>query len=1593
MTRLFAALVVGLLVAGPCLPVSVFGQSPAPDAAPVARDLQREFENILRQARAIVVDMQGGATPAGKLTALLALFDQVRAEDLLITEHQVRVASRLQEEGASGTIHRRQADASTAYRDEMDRLVQEMDAIVGLGTGGDPSDLRRALEALIHHLEQQATPQDRTPLGGSLPYRALDLPQTAPQLGAAIVPAYASRALLAPAASDLDEGPEVPLTAEILAQVRALHQNPIEIFELVQNQVEMEFYHGAMKGALETLREKRGNDVDQASLLIALMRASGIPARYVRGVIALSGPQALSWTALSSTRRAAELLTRAGIPFKPVQQGGTIGSFQLEHTWVEIYVPYSNYRGAPLDNAGKAWIPLDPSMKSYQYNAGVDLLAAMNFKADFLVPEYLSGPQTLSPVDVYKKHITDYLTQYRPDLSYDQAVGTRSLQTVSVRLLPSTLPYPTVSVNQEGAALPEGLRHQVRFIAEGENGTSLDVTLPASELLGQRLTLSYVPATVEDQVAVDAFISLDNTPAYLIKLRPVLKVGGVIRGAGEIPIQMGMTHHLTIEIQTPRGTVSLSNSILAGGYYAIGLGLQKATYTPPDVPAPKDTEPGAADLLYRQAVDYLEGWNQAEQAIADILRVVNVRPALSEVMIGSVYNRIVLFGQPQEIDWRGVFVDADLRISEPVPVGADDGAKKEFMRLSGLAGSMLESGILEQNLEADAVSAAKLIQLAHDAGIPVDEIDAANIGVALPLLQTADAVKTEIADAVNQGWHAIIPRTDLTRNIWTGTGYILVDPSTGNGGYFISGSLAGGSTTQSPDDWVKQELKDRFKFANTPPPNKDPTAAAFIEKVPSGDKQNGKVGKKLDKPLVVWVRDRANKPVKGADVTFTILAGGGGFDAAGTKSTTVKTDDLGLARTTPFLGKKTSDDPFYVKAKTTDTYPTQVGQNIVTAKVSGTRGEISIDIPFQLFAYPEDPDHLSKVLGDNNRTIVGTSAGTIRVRVEDKYDNTLSNEKVVFTVLPAVPNTGSLPSNAKNIVIYPQEPPCPIFTPILGECNGVNQLTLATSIFGASVETILGNTVDTLYRVSVAVKENSAVPSQLFTLSSEGVRNFGTGEYSPPTLTMSALHFVNDKGELLNGTKVGTLFPHPLEIVLYMIEDDYLLVPTGTPCGQAPPDPPCYKVQSQETTRIRPVDIQKSGSISFAAQQPDAVTVAKSDETAVVNFRVIQGGGTTNPTVLDQPNQNPGQGRYASNLTVGPNPALNRVEIDATADVWIPSFDLHQGTVTPVITMLQPGQSVFAGLATGFPFTLTQEVFGVRATMVEKRFPVRGLESGSGVTYADFDLNYTIEPAGYRAETVYVDLFEDTGQWIGYVIGNQTSGAGTAKLFQGTEFNYLSKEYRMQAVLNRGSEAEVRSDKMLLKFIHFHVLEPLQDQQPLQNQKILIKNDNGGNPVMPELRAIAAVEGKGINPFLVNTLQICWKARVEYLVHPTKNPERSRDDGFLIPAQDCIHPSVPPLFVINWSVEGGVGSNFGGGFLDITATTNIDGIDVSDIYRGKIEGETFSDTFKNAITPYLENPDGDQTSPTIRSQVGQNKFFRVIATAVPTLFEQSQLVG
>src|SRR5208282_4063565 len=81
-----------------------------------------------------------------------------------------------------------------------------------------------------------------------------------------------------------------PFIQEAAAQ---LDYDPNQIFNFLHTQMGYESYVGSLQGARGTLWSSAGNALDVASLGVALMRASGIPAQYVSGTLSFQQAQTL----------------------------------------------------------------------------------------------------------------------------------------------------------------------------------------------------------------------------------------------------------------------------------------------------------------------------------------------------------------------------------------------------------------------------------------------------------------------------------------------------------------------------------------------------------------------------------------------------------------------------------------------------------------------------------------------------------------------------------------------------------------------------------------------------------------------------------------------------------------------------------------------------------------------------------------------------------------------------------------------------------------------------------------------------------------------------------------------------------------------------------------------------------------------------------------------------------------------------------------------------------------------------------------------------------------------------------------------------
>lgn len=184
----------------------------------------------------------------------------------------------------------------------------------------------------------------------------------------------------APGPADLVATLDAPITPEIQAQADALGNKPVPIFEWVRKNIAFVPSSGSLQGAAGTLQTRRGNAADQSSLLISLLRASGVHARYVTGNVEIEAARAKRWLGVDRIEAVTELFTEGGIPFEAVVSGGSVSAIRFSHVWVEAWIDFAPSRGA-VQRSGDAWVGLDPSYKDLNFDAGLDLATLMALDA------------------------------------------------------------------------------------------------------------------------------------------------------------------------------------------------------------------------------------------------------------------------------------------------------------------------------------------------------------------------------------------------------------------------------------------------------------------------------------------------------------------------------------------------------------------------------------------------------------------------------------------------------------------------------------------------------------------------------------------------------------------------------------------------------------------------------------------------------------------------------------------------------------------------------------------------------------------------------------------------------------------------------------------------------------------------------------------------------------------------------------------------------------------------------------------------------------------------------------------------------------
>jgi transglutaminase-like putative cysteine protease/uncharacterized protein YcbK (DUF882 family) len=605
-----------------------------------------------------------------------------------------------------------------------------------------------------------------------------------------------------PTGNELSGTIDVQITPEIQELANSLGNHPLNIFRHVYNNYHHTPYYGSMKGSLDTYWEKEGNDYDLASLLIALFRASNVPARYVKAKIVVPIERVLKWVGFNDPMAALHYISGAKIPMGYYTRGGKISHVELEHVYLEAYIPYANYRGTGEDDTGKFWISLDPSFKGYNVSReGVDLASQMRFDWKNFADGYLGELRNITPIEYYKKKVDEYISQNYPGQSVDSLKRITEISRMQFDFLPNTLPYIVSEVLERFSEIPPGLRHRLRFAIPG----ALDFPISLPEVSGRRITLSFEGATAEDQAVIEEHGGIFRTPPYLIEVKPVLRINGnkVAEGSAMnagIYVPFNIEHHQPGEVET------FDHNVITGSFNAIGITTGKVrpeflTIGQVEI----SEEPYVSKMLHSLVMKYQNEDGQTKQILNDTMKMKS-KTYIDEALVSTRQEiDTVMGGIPMSFDLSGFMIDAKAKVMGLLAVDGNDKKKQiDFMMASGLEGSYQENRVFEDNMYWVAgLSAVKGLQVLKAMGVNVTELEPPQT-YSNPNLP--EKVIDDINNALNMGWKVIVP--EATEGLAV-IPYIKYDPNTGSAGYMIA-TTAGGYSGYADSDWpiVDQAVVD-----------------------------------------------------------------------------------------------------------------------------------------------------------------------------------------------------------------------------------------------------------------------------------------------------------------------------------------------------------------------------------------------------------------------------------------------------------------------------------------------------------------------------------------------------------------------------------------------------------------------------------------------------------------------------------------------------------------------------------------------------------------------------------------------------------------
>ena len=655
--------------------------------------------------------------------------------------------------------------------------------------------------------------------------------------GGDVAPAAASDP---PGTAELAETLDVQFTPAIKQLAQSLGGQPVAIRNWVYNNIEFHPTFGSVQGADLTLLSRRGNAFDIASLTLALMRSSGIPARYAHSVVEIPIEKAQNWLGnVGTPQMAVDMMQKGGIPAASVIAGGRIVAVRFEHVWVEAWVDFIPSRAA-INRVPDQWVPFDVAFKQFDYPAQFnwrDHTAAARQSAvgDFVAHVTVDASGGIKGFDFDKlnqdygniaKQLAADMRTADPNASPADFEDKRTIKPVDSLIIEGSLPFPLRSTtvtryNEVPAALRQTA--EVEFFAD-ESSVALEspsqqVSLPLVRLGTKRFGVDYAPATPADAATIASYAASNvaSMPVGQINVIPRLMLGDEVLFQGGA-VRMGTQHFWHVNVKDAQGSTTTTEAYQFAAGSPIVFGADLAGVSAERVEREGAGLPAVAALPARDAMYYagLLYW-----AMTDHLEAQAARSAggfqLRLPSIGAFaqpYQVSYFFGVPRNGYIKGHVTDVKAaRVGMSVPKATD---MARVALHAGSAGSMAEGAtwsLLTGTTTAGlGMSATTALKLAVDNGQRIFQISGDNLDVAMGQLQLSSFAEDEIRQSVQAGMIVIAHEKEVHYKGWSGSGYVVFDPQTGSSLQRVEGGLAGGIDVGCVATAVLLEVLCRTKF-------------------------------------------------------------------------------------------------------------------------------------------------------------------------------------------------------------------------------------------------------------------------------------------------------------------------------------------------------------------------------------------------------------------------------------------------------------------------------------------------------------------------------------------------------------------------------------------------------------------------------------------------------------------------------------------------------------------------------------------------------------------------------------------------------------